>query len=743
MSPVYKRSKWDLGHSHWWVRYGVAAIFTLSALLLEFLPGAAAVPFMFFYGAVALSARICGFRPAIFAAILSAAVTDFFLLPPRFSFSLRGGDLLRLSWFVSVALVISSLAKQKSEAQKAADERRAQLAGVVESSTDTIFNKTLDGTILTWNRAAQELYGYRPDEIIGKNVGVLAPPEKSTEIVGILERLRRGEKIAPFETERVTKDGRRLQISLSISPVQDENGNIVEAATIARDVTERRKAEEALKANQERLRGIVESAMDAIITVDKKQRIVVFNAAAQQIFLCPASEALGQPLDKFIPAKYRNVHRQHINNFGSTGVTSRSMYSPGNLLGLRADGEEFPIEATISTVELGGERLYSVILRDITERKRAEAALQLSEERFRAAHAMANVSAFDWNFETGDVAWFTKLPALRDLAPDEKFDTWMKLTHPEDKPRLAAAIQRLLKEGSAEIETRVVRPDGQFVWLSTWGKLYRNEDGKRHCLGVSMDITQRKRGEEALRRVEKLATAGQLGATIAHELNNPLEAVTNLIYLVRKNKSLDEKARKQLEYVDQELARMAHMTRRTLGFYRDTSAPVEVDLAELMDDVLALYERPMESKRIKIQKEYLTHAEVTVFPGEMRKVFSNLIANAIDAVSSGGHITVRMKNARNWRNPDQFGVRTTVADSGHGIKPADVSVIFEAFYTTKKETGTGLGLWLSKDIVHKHGGSIALRSSTRNDRNCRTAFSVFIPAQKTAVDNASEERQLA
>src|SRR4029077_9070832 len=119
--------------------------------------------------------------------------------------------------------------------------------------------------------------------------------------------------------------------------------------------------------------------------------------------------------------------------------------------------------------------------------------------------------------------------------------------------------------------------DGQFVWLSTWGKLYRNEDGKRHCLGVSMDITQRKRGEEALRRVEKLATAGQLGATIAHELNNPLEAVTNLIYLVRKNKSLDDKARKQLEYVDQELARMAHMTRRTLGFYRDTSAPVEVD----------------------------------------------------------------------------------------------------------------------------------------------------------------------
>ena len=239
-----------------------------------------------------------------------------------------------------------------------------------------------------------------------------------------------------------------------------------------------------------------------------------------------------------------------------------------------------------------------------------------------------------------------------------------------------------------------------------------------------------------------MATAGQLGATIAHELNNPLEAVTNLVYLVRKNKSLDEKARKQLEYVDQELGRMAHMTRRTLGFYRDTSSPVDVDLAELMEDVLALYERPMESKRISIQKEYRTHAEVTVFPGEIRKVFSNLIANAIDAVSYGGHITVRMKNARDLRNPEQFGVRTTVADSGHGIKPADVSVIFEAFYTTKKETGTGLGLWLSRDIVQKHGGSIALRSSTRNDRNCRTVFSVFIPAQKIAA-SAAEEQQTA
>ena len=608
-------SQLDLGRSRWYVRYGAAAAFTGLALLLNNVRPAQSLPFLFFFAAVALSARICGFGAALFTTLLSAAASDFFFLKPRFTFAHGHTSLLQLMLFGLVALLISSIAKQKSEIEKREEERRAQFAAAVESSEDAFFNKSLDGTILTWNRAAERLYGYRPDEIIGKNVAMLAPPERVTEIAGILERLRRGERIAHFETERVTKNDRRVHVSLSISPVFDEEGNIVEAATIARD---------------------------------------------------------------------------------------------------------------------------------FTERKRAEEALRLSEERFRAAHAMANVSAFDCNIETGDVTWFTELPALRELAPDEKFETWMKLVHPDDKPKLEAAIDRLFKEGSVEIESRVVRPDGQFIWLSTWGKLYRDEDGKSHCLGVAMDITQRRRSEEVLRRAEKLATAGQLGATIAHELNNPLEAVTNLIFLIRKNRSFDEKTRKQLEYVDQELARMAHMTRRTLGFYRDTSSPVHVDLANLMEDVLALYARKLETKRIVVEKEYQTHAEVAAFPGEIRKVFSNLIANAIDAVSSGGHITVRVRNARDWGNPGHSGVRTTVADSGYGINSADVSSIFDPFYTTKKDTGTGLGLWLSKDIVLKHGGSISVRSSTQQRRNCRTVFSVFIPAQETAVsEGVPQERRMA
>ncbi|HWC15714.1 MAG TPA: PAS domain S-box protein [Terriglobales bacterium] len=604
--------KADLGSFRWFVRYGTATLFVFAALGLNSIGPARALPFTFFYAAVALSARVCGYGAALFSTVLSAAVVDFFFMPPLFSFALDRDSLLRMLFFGLVALLISSLARQKSKMQKLADEIRRQRSAIVESSEDAIFNKTLEGVVLTWNRAAERLYGYRPDEIIGQNVAILAPPEKVAEIDDILQRLRRGERIAHFETERITKDGRRLYISLSISPVLDEQGTIVEAATIARD---------------------------------------------------------------------------------------------------------------------------------ITERKRAEAALRSSEERFRAAHAMANVSAFDWNVETGDVTWFTELPALRDLVPDGKFESWMKLIHPEDKSRVEAAIERMLGEGSAELEVRLVRNDGHVIWLSERGELYHDGDSKPHCLGVAMDITERKRNEEVLRRAEKLAAVGQLGATIAHELNNPLEAITNLAYLIRKNKSLDENAQRQLDALDQELARMANMTRRTLGFYRDTSSAVPVLPAEIMDEVLTLYERRLQSKSVELKKEYETSAEVIAFVGEIRKVFSNLIANAIDAVGNRGRITIRIRNSQDWRNLGVPGVRITVADSGSGISPMDKPKIFDPLFTTKAQTGTGLGLWLSKDIVCSHAGSISVRSGRWPGPNCKTAFSVFLPSVVASRSEKVEQKR--
>src|SRR5712671_1845371 len=199
--PLPSNLKPDLGSSRWFVRYGAATLFVLAALALNSQGPIESLPFTFFYAAVALSARICGFGAALFSTILSAVVVDFFLMPPHFAFAYQRDDLLRLLFFGVVALIVSSIAKQKSKAQKVADERTKQFAAVVASSDDAIFNKSLDGIVLTWNRAAEQLYGYKPNEIIGKNVAMLAPPEKTTEIDEILQRLRRGERVGHFDTE--------------------------------------------------------------------------------------------------------------------------------------------------------------------------------------------------------------------------------------------------------------------------------------------------------------------------------------------------------------------------------------------------------------------------------------------------------------------------------------------------------------------------------------------------------------
>ena len=290
-------------------------------------------------------------------------------------------------------------------------------------------------------------------------------------------------------------------------------------------------------------------------------------------------------------------------------------------------------------------------------------------------------------------------------------------------------------------DDRFERADGAVSWLKWEVRPWFDSGGGIGGIVIfSEDISERKNVDERLRKTEKLAAVGQLGATIAHELNNPLEAVTNLAYLMRKNKSLDDRARKQLELLNQELSRMADMTRRTLGFYRDSSSALPVAFGDLMDEVLALYGRRVASKSIEVRRDYQTHAEVSVFPGEIRKVFSILIANAIDAVGNRGRIIVRIRNSHNWRRGIP-GVRVAVADSGPGIKRADSNKIFEPFYTTKKDTGTGLGLWLSRDIVRSHDGTIRVRSIVPDGKVCRTVFSVFIPATQEKLNSADVDQQ--
>jgi two-component system CheB/CheR fusion protein len=243
---------------------------------------------------------------------------------------------------------------------------------------------------------------------------------------------------------------------------------------------------------------------------------------------------------------------------------------------------------------------------------------------------------------------------------------------------------------------------------------------------VARDITERKNTEEALRRAEKLAATGQLAATIAHEINNPMQALTNLLSLLSYKSSLDEDTRRVLSLAEAEVNRMAHITRQMLSFYRESSVPVRTKISEIMEDILVLFVTRLRSNHIRVERRYEFAEEIEAFPIELRQLFANLLANAMEAIGKGGQIHLHVVPAHEWSNLQRRGVRVVIADNGPGISRDLRKRLFEPFFTTKAEKGTGLGLWVARGIVAKHGGSIRWRSSTRPGRS-GTVFSVFLP----------------
>jgi two-component system, chemotaxis family, CheB/CheR fusion protein len=247
------------------------------------------------------------------------------------------------------------------------------------------------------------------------------------------------------------------------------------------------------------------------------------------------------------------------------------------------------------------------------------------------------------------------------------------------------------------------------------------------------DITERKLAEAALIKSEKLAAAGRLAATLAHEINNPLQAVSNLMNLLEGSEKLDEEDRQHARLAKRELGRVVHLVRQSLGFYRESSSATAVNLEEVLESVLSLYARQIEAKHITVSKQYRVDGTIQSYPGEIRHVFSTLLVNAMEATPKDGRFVLRASTSCDWRNPAIRGMRITLADTGGGISADNAIRIFEPFFTTKGERGTGLGLWVSHGVVHRLGGSIRVRSTTRAGKS-GTAFSVFLPHRTRKMD---------
>ena len=328
-------------------------------------------------------------------------------------------------------------------------------------------------------------------------------------------------------------------------------------------------------------------------------------------------------------------------------------------------------------------------------------------------------------------SWNQTAESLFGYRPEEVVGTPVTRLVPQE--RVVEVLRNIEILNGGELvnpyRTERMRKDGTLVPVLLSVSPLRNGRGK--IIGTSAiarDISVEKVSEEAVRRTEKLATAGRLAASIAHEINNPLEAIVNLLYLARRDSI---HAGDYLTMAEQEVARVAQLAQQTLGFVRDSNSPGSMDPAAIMDEVLQLYSRKLETRRIRVIRRYQGGPlRVSGYSGELRQLLANLLVNAIDAMSDEGSLQVRVATGRDWgkTRDGREGIRITVADNGSGIPRDRQRQIFEPFYTTKKDSGTGLGLWVSRGIVQKHGGSIRVRSRTEGC-STGTVFVIFLPQQ--------------
>jgi two-component system, NtrC family, sensor kinase len=376
---------------------------------------------------------------------------------------------------------------------------RGLLAAIVESSDDAIISKTLAGVITSWNRGAERIFGYSAEEVVGQHISLLMPPERIEDLTRILERVRRGERVDHYETKRRTKDGRILDVSLTVSPIRDADGNIIGASKVARDITEQKRA--AVKRQEAEFRNVLESAPDAIVIIDGQGRIVRLNRQAEAIFDYTREELLGEPVEILVPERFRERHREHRAAY-SPQSRPRPMGMGLELYGRRKDGGEFPVDITLSPMESTDGFLTISVIRDITSRRRTEEQLLKLSRAVEQSADLVIIADTQGRIEYVN----PKFTQVTGYTPDEVIGQDPRIlksgkTSPEEYRRLWETITSG-REWRGEFLNK--RKDGALYWASASISPLRNYQGAiTHFVAIEEDISELKRAEEALRASER------------------------------------------------------------------------------------------------------------------------------------------------------------------------------------------------------------------------------------------------
>jgi PAS domain S-box-containing protein len=603
------------------------------------------------------------------------------------------------------------------------DRRRAEerLRQLIEHAPNGMVMVEREGKIALVNGQIEKSFGYNRDELLGQPIEMLVPPrfrahhsafradftaEPSPRAMG-----------AGRDLYGLRKDGSEFPVEIGLNPLDTDEGVLVLGTIV--DITERKQAEEKMRRSQQQLAGIIASAMDAIITVDAKQGIVLFNNAAERMFLFPAEDAIGQPLERFIPERFRAAHKGHVEHFGKTHVTRRSMGALGALFGLRADGEEFPIEASISQIETDSRKLYTVILRDISERKRADEALKEQARILDLAPVLIrdlNGRILFWNTGSEQMYGWTAEEALERIA-----HTLLQTEFPRAFEEIKA---RLLAHGHWEGELVHTRKDGQRLVIASHWVLHRDDEGKpKAVLEVNNDITERKQAEYEIRRLneeleQRVADrTAQLQAankeleafsySVSHDLRAPLRHINGFSQALLEDYAdrLDAGGKKYLREVRNASQEMAQLIDDVLQLARVTRTEMrqeEVSLSDLARSVILDLQKSNAGRNVSvsIESELMTRGDKRL----LRIVLVNLLGNAWKFSSNQERAEITF-GSQKQKGETSFFVR----DNGAGFEMAYANKLFGAFQrldNSNQFEGTGIGLATVQRIINRHGGRV-------------------------------------
>ena len=492
-----------------------------------------------------------------------------------------------------------------------------------------------------------------------------------------------------------------------------------------------------LRLERETTQVVLDNVPIGILLVDSTGKAILGNRSVERILRHPLSEiAARKPHDRWV-AFHPDGSRVEPEEYPlPRAMRSGQPIAPEDLLYQRGDGTIAWISVAAAPIfdEKGSLSGGVVAISDIDQQKRTDSNLHRSDERFRRLIEHSTVGMIIGDFQ-GGISYAN--PAILNLLGYTSEEAaagalrWNQLTPPEFAAADEKAIDELRATGTAASYQKFLRAkDGRllpFLVGATMIPSARSGDASSEIAVFATDLSTQKQAESALIQSEKLAAVGRLAASISHEINNPLEAITNLLYLARRSSNIPTEVALFLDKADQELQRVTQISIQTLRFHRQSTKPRLITSEELLGPTLALYHGRITNSNIRLELQHRGAGPIVCYEGDIRQVLNNLIGNAIDSMRSGGRLIVRTGKAR-LRRSGIPGIRITIADTGHGIPPAVMRRMYEPFYTTKGMNGSGLGLWISRGIIEKHRGQIQARSRLSN--GCGgTVFSLLLPAR--------------